>query len=227
MRLQTLFLAATLVASSTSAFAAPFSELIVFGDSLSDNGNLSILAQTPPGHRRAGAALRPRSGVSNGPVAVDYLAASLGLARCSRRSLAGNNYAVIGAATGEVPIPGGRRGDGRQQHRSAARPAVARRTPGCVSQVGLFLQYAGRPARPQCAVLHLGRAPTTSSSTRRIRRSRRRPWPTSLARWMRCTARARVGSWYRTFPTSSPHPGWRRRAATGDGDFQRRCSRTS
>ena len=43
MRLQTLFLAATLVASSTSAYAAPISKLFVFGDSVSDNGNLYAL----------------------------------------------------------------------------------------------------------------------------------------------------------------------------------------
>ena len=49
MRLQTLFLAATLVASSTSAFAAPFSKLFVFGDSVSDNGNLSVIVDASSG----------------------------------------------------------------------------------------------------------------------------------------------------------------------------------
>ena len=74
MRLQNVFLAVTLLASSSSALAAPFTKLIVFGDSLSDNGNLlgltGGLAPASPyfqGH------------ASNGPVAVEYLSLALGL----------------------------------------------------------------------------------------------------------------------------------------------------
>ena len=44
--------------------------------------------------------------ISNGPVAVEYLAGRLGVPLAP--SLAGGtNYAVGGAATGQVPIPGG------------------------------------------------------------------------------------------------------------------------
>jgi phospholipase/lecithinase/hemolysin len=102
MRLKSLLLAATLVASSTSAFAAPFTKLIVFGDSTSDNGNLAALSggalpapPYTPGH------------ASNGPVAVEYLSLALGLGPLLPAAVGGTNFAVIGAATGNVPIPGG------------------------------------------------------------------------------------------------------------------------
>ena len=44
MRLHTLFFAATLVASSSTALAGPITRLFVFGDSVSDNGNLAALS---------------------------------------------------------------------------------------------------------------------------------------------------------------------------------------
>ena len=100
MRLKSLILAATLVASSTSAFAAPFTKLFVFGDSTSDNGNLTALSggalPTPP-------YLPGRA--SNGLVAVEYLSQALGLGPLLPAAVGGTNFAVIGAATGNVPIP--------------------------------------------------------------------------------------------------------------------------
>lgn len=102
MRLKSLILAATLVASSTSAFAAPFTKLFVFGDSTSDNGNLFALtgglAPAPP-------YLPGRA--SNGPVAAEYLSLALGLGPLLPAAVGGTNFAVIGAATGNVPLPGG------------------------------------------------------------------------------------------------------------------------
>ena len=71
-----LFLAA---AASPDALAAPpFSDLIVFGDSLSDNGNVSRF--------------------SNGPVWVEWMAAAMGLELRPARS-GGTNYATAGART--------------------------------------------------------------------------------------------------------------------------------
>src|SRR5687767_4882042 len=62
----------TLALAFTGAVAAsPFSAVVAYGDSLSDNGNLfAVVGQPGPPYfeRRA----------SNGPVAVDLLAASLG-----------------------------------------------------------------------------------------------------------------------------------------------------
>lgn len=107
MRLKTLLLTATLVASSSSAFAGPISALYVFGDSLSDNGNLSLIgasvgisvpnAPYAPGH------------ATNGLTAVEQLALQLGLPLTPALTpvVGGNNYAVIGAATGPVPVPVG------------------------------------------------------------------------------------------------------------------------
>lgn len=99
MRLHTLLLATTLVSLPATAAAAPFTALHVFGDSLSDTGNVSVLSggllpALPYAPGRA----------SNGPVAVEYLAASLGLP-LSPALLGGTNYAVIGAATGPVALP--------------------------------------------------------------------------------------------------------------------------
>lgn len=84
-----LLLAAT-PAAAVVAVATPFSGLVVFGDSLSDAGRLfaSTGGAFPPAPYYQGR-------LSNGPVAVEYLAAGLGLN-------AGNflDLAVAGATTG-------------------------------------------------------------------------------------------------------------------------------
>ncbi|HEX8984428.1 MAG TPA: SGNH/GDSL hydrolase family protein [Bryobacteraceae bacterium] len=69
----------------TPAAATPFTSVIVYGDSLSDNGNLFALAGQP-------AAPYWNGRVSNGPVAVEYLAASLGVPL--------RDFAWAGATTG-------------------------------------------------------------------------------------------------------------------------------
>lgn len=76
------------LALSQFAQAAPYSALYVFGDSLSDNGNLAGLPESPPPPYF-------QNRFSNGPVAAEYLAGNLGLG-------AGKffNYAVGGATTG-------------------------------------------------------------------------------------------------------------------------------
>jgi len=73
-------------------------DLYVFGDSLSDDGNAFLrtggLFPPPPYAQRA----------SNGPVAVERLAANLGVP-LAPSMVSGTDYAIIGAATGQVPIP--------------------------------------------------------------------------------------------------------------------------
>ena len=77
-----------------AASAASYSSLYVFGDSLSDPGNIPLMSgyKFPPA---------PYSGTrfSNGPVAVQYLAPLLGLPVDNSR-----NYAQGGATTGFVNV---------------------------------------------------------------------------------------------------------------------------
>ena len=78
------------------ASAAPITSLYVVGDSLSDSGNAFILTGGFPPAPYAQRA-------SNGPVAVEQLAASLGIA-LAPSEIGGTNHAVVGAATGPVTV---------------------------------------------------------------------------------------------------------------------------
>lgn len=93
----------TLVAAAP-AQAGPFSGLYVFGDSLSDTGNILLATG---GALPVSPYLTGR--FSDGPVWIDRLAQGLGLPDGAKPSLAGgNNYAFGGARTGaEPPPPGG------------------------------------------------------------------------------------------------------------------------
>lgn len=104
-----LFATAAL-AAATAAHAGPFSDMVVFGDSLSDTGNVAslttaVFGSTFPAY--PGAVGR----FSNGPVWVETLAAGLGLAADAAPSniylplgaigpQGGQNYAFGGARTG-------------------------------------------------------------------------------------------------------------------------------
>lgn len=80
------------------ASAAPITSLYVFGDSLSDQGNaFTLTGGFPP------APYAQRA--SNGPVAAERLAASLGVP-LAPSELGGTNYAVVGATTGPVLFTG-------------------------------------------------------------------------------------------------------------------------
>lgn len=85
------------LSTSLSAHAAPFSQIVVFGDSLSDTGNaydqLGTLAMDPADYYMGR--------FSNGPVWVEYLAQQLQLAPpvANEVSSAGRNYAFGGAYT--------------------------------------------------------------------------------------------------------------------------------
>jgi len=92
-----------LLVSPVSYASDDFQNVFVFGDSLSDAGNLASLAgpfPNPPFFNNR---------VSNGPTAVDVAAAGLGLSTGASLHLigaaVGTNYAVAGArAAGEQPI---------------------------------------------------------------------------------------------------------------------------
>lgn len=100
MRTWKMLAAAVGLALSAAASATTFSELVVFGDSLSDPGNAywltrnpddtALFPPTPPYNRR----------FSNGKVAAEYLAQALGAPTGAAYAGAGNNWAVGGAMTG-------------------------------------------------------------------------------------------------------------------------------
>ncbi|MEK8052331.1 SGNH/GDSL hydrolase family protein [Ideonella sp. DXS22W] len=144
MPLSTLFrpvLAAAVIASAAMP-ASAFDQVVVFGDSLSDTGRLAALSSTLnlPGIGTVPASPYVDGRFSNGMVAVEYLAQSLGL------SGALTNYAYGGATSGllnahfgidELIDPG------------LTAAALPLRNTGIQSQVGMFqadLAAAGKSA---------------------------------------------------------------------------------
>ncbi|MDR3437655.1 SGNH/GDSL hydrolase family protein [Telmatospirillum sp.] len=81
-----------LATTSSLANAAPISDLVVFGDSLSDVGNNA--QPTPYWNGR----------YSNGPVWVEYLNNSLGLSPLTASSMGGRDYATGGAQTADMVV---------------------------------------------------------------------------------------------------------------------------
>ncbi len=113
MSRKTLSILSLSVALSTvpiSASAEDFSDLFVFGDSLTDTGNISILT-APHFQPVPFGGLRPtlayeNGRLTNGPVWVEYLADNLGLTAFPSFG-GGTNFAIGGARTGaEGSIPG-------------------------------------------------------------------------------------------------------------------------
>ncbi|MDH3220793.1 MAG: SGNH/GDSL hydrolase family protein [Gammaproteobacteria bacterium] len=89
-----IFVPLLLLCTSWAQADTSFSRLYVFGDSLSDTGNLgAVVGPLPPPFFM--------NRISNGPVAVETLAARLGLAVDASLHVlglnAGSNYAVVGA----------------------------------------------------------------------------------------------------------------------------------
>ena len=108
--------------------AGPFSNLYVFGDSLSDTGNLLGTGNVRP-FPFAGPCAGDR--FSNGPLWVEHLAQGLGLSPQAAAPFIyrGNNYAFAGAQTGLVPA------------------APADPIPGVLAQVaGIWAPYLTAPA---------------------------------------------------------------------------------
>ena len=84
--------------SHPPARGTPYTQLIVFGDSLSDTGNLDqggLIGQLIAAFANVG----PTGTFSNGPVWHDYLADGLGLPRAQPSLEGGDNYAFGGAET--------------------------------------------------------------------------------------------------------------------------------
>ena len=82
------------VLSGAMALAAPFDNMVVFGDSLSDVGNISqVTAGLQPGRHYY------QGRVSNGPVFAEQLAVKLGLARLIPSAQGGTGFAYGGAQT--------------------------------------------------------------------------------------------------------------------------------
>lgn len=96
---------ASTLAPSTAAAAATFSDLVIFGDSLSDTGNLSLATGgASPGTGQ------PYFGgrYSNGLLWTELLATGLGQSGDAASYLiGGNNYAFAGARTGTSSAPPG------------------------------------------------------------------------------------------------------------------------
>jgi outer membrane lipase/esterase len=91
-----------LVAATFSAQAGPFSGLYIFGDSLSDTGNVSIATGgAAPGSGDRPGIVQPYAPgrYSNGPLWVETFASGLGLTVAPALA-GGNNFAFAGARTG-------------------------------------------------------------------------------------------------------------------------------
>ncbi len=78
---------------TVSAAAGPFSQLVIFGDSLSDVGNLEAAINLYPGPYYYDGRF------SNGPVYAEALSAGLGLGTSVRSTAGGDNFAYGGAKT--------------------------------------------------------------------------------------------------------------------------------
>ena len=95
----------TLALAPAAASAGPFDRLVVFGDSLSDVGNVqavtssNVLLPTTPGPSYFDGRF------SNGPVYVDSLADGLGLGPVAASLDGGDVYAYGGARTSGTPLP--------------------------------------------------------------------------------------------------------------------------
>lgn len=113
--LRVVFLA--LAFASNVAHALPYSNLVVFGDSLTDTGNNAIVFDTeiappgtPPGTLRTPTPIESPTFIpdapyapnrySNGPVWVEQFAASLGLSAKASLVPGGTNFSFGGARTG-------------------------------------------------------------------------------------------------------------------------------
>ena len=198
--------------ASAPAGAGPYSSFVVFGDSLSDNGNNAAAGLFDPASGRSPATPTfprtptPRGTYSNGPVWASDFAAMIGLPLAP--SLAGGtDFAFGGATTGtpgpgpggfpfsllvqSTPVPRGHR-----QPRFAERP----------------LRHRRRRQRRACGA-HRDRRRRRASRRRSWRRRLRSP-PTSARSSMRCRPPARSTSSSGTRRTSAWRRQWSPAAAT-------------
>ena len=106
-----------LVYAMPTACAGNFTNIVAFGDSLTDVGNLYAAYAYPPDPPYWNGRF------SNGPVWVEYLAQNYGLAAPTPSSSGGSDYAWGGAVTGTATLP-----------------------PGVLTQVGQYLSNVGNTA---------------------------------------------------------------------------------
>src|SRR4029079_13741701 len=106
-RVRVLWIAALAIVSpavADRAAAGPFINIVVFGDSLSDIGNVSQATpfitqpKTPGPYYWNGR-------FSNGPVYAETLATGLGLPALANSAAGGTDYAYGGALTTDSPFP--------------------------------------------------------------------------------------------------------------------------
>ena len=86
-----------LIGITGAAHALPFSNIVVFGDSLTDTGNRFADTGVPPAPYYSGQ-------FSNGPVWVNLFAQHFGL-EAKASNIGGTNYAYAGATTGPTGVP--------------------------------------------------------------------------------------------------------------------------
>jgi phospholipase/lecithinase/hemolysin len=99
--LTSVFAATLLVGLATGPLRAdPVTQMVIFGDSLSDVGNVFATTGSPPAPYYQGH-------YSNGPIWVERLASKLGLPAPTPSMLGGNDYAFGGAETGSGFSPKG------------------------------------------------------------------------------------------------------------------------
>jgi phospholipase/lecithinase/hemolysin len=101
-----LLVGAVCLSVSAASSAIPFSDIYVFGDSLSDTGNVREVV--PLGNTSLVATLAgygPNGRFSNGPVWHEYLAQALGLPAATPSENGGNNYAYGGARVDSAGNP--------------------------------------------------------------------------------------------------------------------------
>lgn len=127
MRFKTLFIAGLLASVSPLASAQSYSNVISFGDSLSDNGNLYGLAGTPPAPYFNGR-------FSNGLVWSEILAATLHPQTGANGAM--NNFGAVVPGANTNFAFGGARADNGTNLNNAAIPSVAQ-------QIGAFQAYGG------------------------------------------------------------------------------------
>ena len=98
------YLATSLIlcVTASSAWAVSFSNIVVFGDSLSDTGNLFTATSGNAPQEAGGAYFAGR--FSNGPVWVEQLAKRLGLPAPTPSFLGGTNYAWGGSESSLVGV---------------------------------------------------------------------------------------------------------------------------
>ena len=90
---------------SANCLAQPYSEIVVFGASLTDVGNIAVISPPFLGFSSPPSPPYFDGRFANGPIWIDVLADHLGLPRPEASETGGTNYAYGGATSGTVDNP--------------------------------------------------------------------------------------------------------------------------